>query len=158
MRIVNRTDLDRATIVEVLRFVAPPGVGAYEAEVRAAFDRSPLHGRAYPSEWRVLLRIAPAAFFPYRGHKPPRGGYLGCPPLMDRLEALVFIAAHELRHLWHARVPRGRRVWGARGQFSERDADAYALRMLRAWRRRGLPDRHAVTGSAAALDRYAVAP
>ena len=35
-----------------------------------------------------------------------------------------------------ARIPRGRRVWGARGQFSERDADAYAIRMLRAWRRR----------------------
>lgn len=35
-----------------------------------------------------------------------------------------------------ARVPKGRRVWGARGQFSERDADAYAIRTLRAWRRR----------------------
>lgn len=26
-------------------------------------------------------------------------------------------------------------VWGSRGRFSERDADAYALRQLRAWRR-----------------------
>jgi hypothetical protein len=138
MRISNRTDLDRATIVDVLRFVAPPGVGSYDADVWRAHAGSPLHGRAYVSEWRVLLRVADASFFPYRGHKPHRGGYLGVPPLMCRLEALVFIAAHELRHLWHYRVPRGRRVWGARGQFSERDADAYALRMLRAWRRRGI--------------------
>ena len=28
-----------------------------------------------------------------------------------------------------------RAVWGARGQFSERDADAYALQALRKYRR-----------------------
>lgn len=67
---------------------------------------------------------------------PTSRGYLPAPAIGSRVEALVYIMAHELRHLWQARVPRGRRVWGARGQFSERDADAYALRMLRAWRRR----------------------
>lgn len=65
-----------------------------------------------------------------------RGGYLPRPTICNQVEALVYVMAHELRHLWQERVPRGRRVWGARGQFSERDADAYALRMLRAWRRR----------------------
>jgi hypothetical protein len=32
-------------------------------------------------------------------------------------------------------APRRGMVWGARGRFSERDADSYALRLLRAWRR-----------------------
>lgn len=31
-------------------------------------------------------------------------------------------------------------VWGARGRFSERDADAYAVRMVRAWRREHRPE------------------
>jgi hypothetical protein len=66
----------------------------------------------------------------------PRGGYLPRPALGSRVEALVYVIAHELRHLWQGVVPRGHRVWGARGQYSERDADAYAIRMLRAWRRR----------------------
>jgi hypothetical protein len=55
----------------------------------------------------------------------------------NRTEALVHLLAHELRHLWQAKVKRGYRVWGARGQFSERDADAYAIQMLRRWRRSG---------------------
>ena len=55
--------------------------------------------------------------------------------LYSRIEALVLVTAHELRHLWQAQHPKGWRVWGSRGQYSERDADAYAIRMLRAWRR-----------------------
>jgi hypothetical protein len=54
---------------------------------------------------------------------------------MTREEAVLFVLAHEMRHLWQARVRRGRRVWGSRGVLSERDADAYALRALRHWRR-----------------------
>ena len=62
-------------------------------------------------------------------------GYLGVKVFSDE-EALVHVVAHELRHLWQARVKSGRRVWGARGQFSERDADAYGLACVRKWRRR----------------------
>jgi hypothetical protein len=58
-----------------------------------------------------------------------------------REEAIVHLVAHELKHLYQALHPtrqRGR-VWGARGQFSERDADAYAIGRTRHWRRRGSP-------------------
>jgi hypothetical protein len=65
-----------------------------------------------------------------------RKGYLPRPALGNRTEALVYVLAHELRHLWQGRVHRGRRVWGSRGQYSERDADAYAIHKLREWRRR----------------------
>ena len=30
-------------------------------------------------------------------------------------------------------------VWGSRGRYSERDADAYAVRKLREWRRKVRP-------------------
>ena len=51
-------------------------------------------------------------------------------------ETMIHLIAHELRHLWQQRIPKGRRVWGARGQYSERDADAYAIQVVRRWRRR----------------------
>jgi hypothetical protein len=54
-------------------------------------------------------------------------------------EAIVHLVAHELRHLWQAKVKKGHRVWGARGQYSERDCDAYAIGVVRHWRRRGSP-------------------
>lgn len=54
--------------------------------------------------------------------------------MANRIEALVYVLAHELRHQWQAIHPKGWRVWGARGQYSERDADAYAIKMLRNWR------------------------
>ena len=133
MRITNKTDIPLSVVRDVLRFVAPTGVGGYAVELTRS--KHLCRGRAWPWEWRVLLRVADATRFPSMGwgkHK----GYLGCPPIGNEIEALVFIAAHELRHLWHYRVPRGYRVWGARGRYSERDADAYAIRKLREWRRR----------------------
>ena len=59
------------------------------------------------------------------------------PFLGSRIEALLWVLAHELRHLWQAASTGKRRgmVYGAKGRFSERDADAYALQMLRRYRR-----------------------
>jgi hypothetical protein len=54
---------------------------------------------------------------------------------LSREEVLVHIFAHELRHLWQKNHPGKRgKVWGAKGQYSERDADAYAIRKMREWR------------------------
>lgn len=142
MRLRNTTDIDDATVRAVLKFVCPPGVTAYDVSLRngRGYD---FKGRAYPEgcsrrardNWLVTLYVGEASRFPRPPRVPVRSNYLPQPFIADRIEALVYIAAHELRHLWQARVPRGRRVWGARGQYSERDADAYAIRMLRAWRR-----------------------
>jgi hypothetical protein len=136
MRITNRTDLPLSLIRDVLMFAAPSGVSNYDCEITFYRGYGHLRGRAWPQRNRVLLRIARPQHFPSL-RVPPWKGYLGQPPLMDHVEALLFVAAHELRHLWQARIPRGYRVWGARGQYSERDADAYAWGRVRAWRRLG---------------------
>jgi hypothetical protein len=143
MRVKNTTTIPSETLREIIRFVCPPGVSGFDVRLnncrgifkgRAYAKGSAYHDRACPF---VVLYIGADSWFPYtRRWQSPKGGYLPIPPLANRVEALVYIAAHELRHLWQERIPRGRRVWGARGQYSERDADAYALRMLRAWRRR----------------------
>jgi hypothetical protein len=57
---------------------------------------------------------------------------------LSREEAFVHMIAHELRHIWHKKIPKGYRVWGARGLYSDRDADAYAIRKVREWRRRSM--------------------
>lgn len=142
MKLKNSTAIPNDTIRTVLRAVCPPGVTGYD--VRVGTSRGVLHGRAYAkgSSYHataapfVNLYIGRADQFPAPPCAPHRAGYLPRPWLASQVEALVYLAAHELRHLWQARIPKGRRVFGARGQYSERDADAYAIRMLRQWRRR----------------------
>jgi hypothetical protein len=68
-----------------------------------------------------------------------RGGYIDT-LLLSREEAFIHVLAHEFRHYWQKthRTKRGK-VWGARGQYSNRDADAYAIRKTREWRRLHTP-------------------
>jgi ATP-dependent exoDNAse (exonuclease V) alpha subunit len=61
--------------------------------------------------------------------------------LGDRTEALVYILAHELRHMHqqhgyagHSSFPVGR-VKNARGRYSQVCTEAYGINWLRAWRR-----------------------
>lgn len=64
----------------------------------------------------------------------------GAPELVEGSidEAVLYVLAHEVRHIIQARYARPRdRVWGTRGQYSERDAEAFGLRVLRRWRREG---------------------
>jgi hypothetical protein len=63
------------------------------------------------------------------------GGYISA-LFLSREEALVHLIAHELRHHWHTNHPGKRgRVWGSRGKISDTDADAYAIRKTREWRK-----------------------
>lgn len=56
--------------------------------------------------------------------------------LRSRQECLLYILAHELKHL-KQRDSKSGWIWGSRGKrYSERDADAFAIRVVRAWRRR----------------------
>jgi hypothetical protein len=147
MKLENHTDIEPATVREIVRAVRPPGVAGFDVRVSNLEGSGPGRGRAYPGgssyhrngRWFVVVSLAHRKHFPSLPHKASRGGYLPQPWLASREEAAVYYLAHELRHLWHHKVPKGHRVWGARGKFSERDADAYALRKLREWRRRSAP-------------------
>lgn len=115
-----------------------PQRGSDKKKLKSALNRwRKIKGSRSYTHWYEDGKVARVTSRLVRPAKPGagRGGYLPRPALGNQIEGLVFVIAHELRHLWQARVPRGRRVWNARGQFSERDADAYAYRMLRAWRR-----------------------
>lgn len=142
MRLRNHTNIDSELIRGIIRAVRPAGISNFDVRVsnlgygkfrgRAYANGSGYHARAVPFIVVSIARtdakarcIAPAG---RRGK-----GYL---PLVigSRIEALIVVLAHELRHLWQAKHSRGK-VYGSRGRFSERDADAFALRMLRRYRR-----------------------
>ena len=72
------------------------------------------------------------------GHKGDSGDYYLPALILSREEALILVLAHELRHMWQANNiynKRGR-AWGANPKgSSDTDADAYAIRKMREWRK-----------------------
>lgn len=64
-----------------------------------------------------------------------RRGYIGI-LIRNREECLLYVLAHELKHLKQRDCKTGW-IWGSRGKwYSESDADAFAIRTVRAWRKR----------------------
>ena len=103
--------------------------GGGAARGRAYTQGSSFHDRACPFVVVSVAKTDAKARYIY----PKGNGYLGG-AVGNRKEAVLFVMAHELRHLWQAKHTRGK-VYGAKGRYSERDADAYALHMLRQYRR-----------------------
>lgn len=148
MRLKNYTDIDTERLKEIIRFVKPAGVTGFDISFKNSGNG--MKGKAYwagttyhsQSKWGRSARTGRTPLVVigvYTNHKYPRTtdygkGYLASVQFTVE-EDIVHLVAHELRHLWQAIIKRGWRVWGARGQFSERDADAYAIKMTRAWRR-----------------------
>lgn len=140
MRLKNYTDIPNDSIKYVIRFVRPPAIAGFDVKIcnstRYARGMAYASGHSYHDRACPFINISiPRTERGARHKTTSRKGYLGV-WLGSREECLVFLLAHELRHLWQGKVKRGYRVWGARGQFSERDADAYALGKLRQWRRK----------------------
>jgi hypothetical protein len=131
----NETTIPTAKIRDIVNFVAPSG--KWHCELRVAWGKHP-HGLA---GGRAIVWIA-------RRYRYPTtfgvgGGYLGV-RCFSQEETLVYITAHELRHIQRGQMkvrvlrPYGGRRNGRAGR--EGDADMFALRKLRAWRRRGMAE------------------
>ena len=85
----------------------------------------------YGEPVKVSIRRYPFLLTPYQ-YGQHKGRKV---PIASRLEMLVYLAAHELRHIWQSggkkRTARRGYYHGSRGRFSEIDTEAYALHMLR---------------------------
>lgn len=89
--------------------------------IKRKLSCSPGYGHWY--NWRIIK--------PKNGNT---GGYIDH-LILSREEALVDTLAHEFKHFCQANHQGKRgKVWGARGVYSDRDAGAYAIKKLRAWR------------------------
>ena len=165
MRLGNESDFSDELIRGIIREVCPSGVKNFLVTVhsrpyetkRTRYGESYVHhsngssGRATTQPFfridekrrvsrkqmqGIVVQITTAdARYPLLEIHRKGTGYL--PALhLTREEHLVHLIAHELRHLWQYHHPKGWRVWGARGRYSERDADAYAICEERAYRRK----------------------
>jgi len=140
MQLTNTTNLDNGKIREIIKMVRPSGISNFDVMIKnsksnhccgTAYSKgSSMHYSARPF---MVIRIPKNdSKYPYRTYEGK--GYIPT-IILNKLEDIVYVIAHELRHLWQSKVKKGYRVWGARGQFSERDADAYAIRKVREFRR-----------------------
>ena len=144
MRLVNRTDISNDLIREIVRTVKPASVTNFKLIVRNRSGSRSGHVRTYDM-WdgdrvisgRIVASVGSEEMFGkiHRRHRNRDRFNRRLTELRSRIDSLVFVIAHELRHQWQRDHRRGR-VWGSRGKYSERDADAYATRKLREWRRR----------------------
>lgn len=144
MKLKNYTKFDNKSIKEIIKFVRPSGLSNFEIGVknskngfcgRCYYNGCSYHGNFSPY---VVIRIGDKIKFPIDNGQDVdvKGkGYLSGYKLFTTEEVLVYLMAHELRHLWQAKHRRGYRYYNCRGQFSERDADCYAIHKLREWRR-----------------------
>jgi hypothetical protein len=140
MRLTNTTNIPDDKVRELIAFSKPTNVTKFDVMIKN-FQYAGCRGRAYTQGSSYHYSNAPFIvvsicksenIYPFETN-PKKGGYL--PHISkSREEHLLFVLAHELRHLWQVKVPKGWRVWGSKGKFSERDADAYAIRKVREYR------------------------
>lgn len=137
MKLINTTNIPNERVRELIRFSKPNGVKNVDVAVR---NTGYLHwGRSYSSNYVAVFVCKHDKLFPwyhevFPNHK--KRGYLSQKWILDREEALVGILAHELRHQWQHNH-KGHRCFGCRKKgSSERDADAYAIKKIREWRKR----------------------
>jgi len=123
----NATALPTSWLEQLVELVKPEGL-AGEYTIYFAPDDLP-HGFADPHLRLVRIFLG--------GEQHLQRGYAFTWRRMitarTMAEAAVYLVAHELRHLWQ--YESGRRM---RDDQKERDADAYAARCLRRYRRAGL--------------------
>lgn len=148
MKVRNTTNIPNDRVRDIIRFTKPSGLANFDVMVRNS--KAHYGGRAYVggSSYHalshnkfVVLRIGSPDRFPYRYHPYQYAQHKGRTYwIYSQEEMLVYLAAHELRHLWQSKKRRkGRRGYahGARGRYSEVDTEAYAINKLRAWRSTG---------------------
>ena len=111
----------------------------WKSGTRSSLRCSSLGSAHQETAIKVSTKRFPVVITPYQYRHLKGKRYV----LRDRTEALVYLAAHELRHLWQAARLRDDRksrklplYYGARGKFSEVDTEGFAITTLRAYRKR----------------------
>lgn len=165
MRVTNTTNLDNELIREIIKFVRPSGISNFDVMVKNSGDKY-IAGTAYTQGNNtyhatnhpfVVCRIPTGKdkiIYGFKGSKDnPVTWVEKHYPMMqsvyqyahlkgkryyiaNKTEALVYVLAHELRHLWQAKTKNKSGYYPkSRGRFSEIDTEGYAITKLRAWRK-----------------------
>lgn len=136
-RYKNKSDFSDTTIREVVEFCMPEGLRGIKVVYTSGRTKS--KGWSYNLRKEIGIQVVKSnnTKYPYiRNDWKKEVQVL----LLSRIEELVYITAHELRHQWQRKRPLKRLwVYGARDKRTkksiERDAEAYGLRKVREWRK-----------------------
>lgn len=128
----NSTKIPSKVIEQIANLIAQPGTAKTTLVIRNSPGRVGVSGYAYRSGQISLCIGELEGRYLTKGREGK--GYLVGIALGSRREAILKVLAHELRHRWQ-HVNRHPRVHGSKGRYSERDADAWALGVLRRYRR-----------------------
>lgn len=140
MKLLNTSYLSDRMVLRVLRFVRPKRRKKGERNPQPSkllvrcTSKETFIGSAEPDSGKIRVWLGRRTRFPFLRRRMA-GGYATV-RLVDPIEALVYVLAHEWRHLWQLANSDLPRLNGGRGVFSEVDADAYAIGRLEAWRKR----------------------
>lgn len=140
MQITNTTKIPTERIRELIRLVRPSGISNFDVMIKN-YQYSGARGNAYYAGSSYHYSRRPFVVVSIQKSEAGypmawKGGNGYIPHItLSREEDLLYVLAHELRHLWQKAHPKGWRIWGSRGQFSERDADAYAIKKVREYRK-----------------------
>ena len=135
MELSNTTQFTDQMVRKVLRFASGKrGYTKYvdKLAVIPAEPGSRWRGFCQPYMGTIRVWVAKASRFPYT-RPPMAGGYVEVTARSD-IEALVYVMAHEFRHIWQ--TTHTTRLGGGRKGLSERDADTFAVQTIARWRKR----------------------
>lgn len=129
-------------IREIVNFVKPSGVHNFDVWVKTS--KKSFHGRAYTGGTHFHSRHCPYIVirigknkYPFKHKYPNRKESFPEIETLNEIELLVHVIAHEIRHLWQAKMKNKRGYYpGSKGKFSELDAEMYAIDMVNKWRNR----------------------
>lgn len=142
MKVINKTKYSRSLLVRIAEFSKPKKLkhitivykwrknttdcsGKYRPKKNAIMVMLPKNPKLsnYPFHWQTTLVVKGD---PYIEHIR-----------LNLLEDIVHVTAHEMRHAEQNKRGKIHRVFGYKkgNKYSERDADAYAIRKQREWRK-----------------------
>jgi hypothetical protein len=138
MKIENNTKFPTELARKLIEFARPSGISKFQVRIRNTGYS--YKGRAYTFRNRIDIFYNHKNKYPRYYHPYQLCGQKGKKHwVANATELMLWIFAHELRHLWQAKQKNKRGyAWGSRGKFSEVDTEAYSLRKIREFRKQGL--------------------
>jgi len=156
LKLINNTKLSDTKILDIVNFVKPKSLSGFDVKVRCG-SKSGRYKHVKPKNtFCIWLDDKPHNDFYFVGKRPlvcvniptdnldqniiieRKGGFNGylSYKCYGVEEWLVHILAHEIRHHWQSKHKRRIGYKSKRGKYSERDADTYAIKKVREWRRK----------------------
>ena len=144
MKLINKTKTYQTDFLKGLIDFINKDLNVEVNEIEFKTTRKLFHGTYYFKKKRISIRLNPNYNYPYKVEYNRKtknlnyyNGYLDF-LLLNHYETLIHVLAHELRHCWQEQNRKNRSNWiyNSYGKFSNKDADSFAIRKTREFRRK----------------------